>query len=81
MTRYIEARDEADRSLAALNASLARLRRAIDARKFKRCRVAYIVDGVEGWAPWRPIAEYAALKAAAAKIVAMGEVRAWVERR
>jgi hypothetical protein len=50
-------------------------------RVFTRCRVAYIIDGREGYAPWRPIAEYEALRRGAARVQAMGEIRAWVERR
>jgi hypothetical protein len=50
-------------------------------RGFTRCRVAYIIDGREGYAPWRPIAEYEALRRGAARVQTMGEIRAWVERR
>jgi hypothetical protein len=46
-----------------------------------RCRVAYIVDGVDGYAPWRPISEYEALKAGAKRVTEMGEIRAWVQRQ
>lgn len=48
------------------------------------CRVAYIVDGREGWAPWRPISHESALRETVAQLNAASpsyRLRAWVERR
>lgn len=46
------------------------------------CRLAFIIDGVEGWAPWRPIADKPALEAWVADwLPKFRDVRAWVEVR
>lgn len=73
----------------ALQNWVKRMNEAVDAqiarreRRFTRCRVAWLLDGVEGYAPWQPIERYAALLEAAPNLVSLGggKVRAWVERR
>ena len=61
---------------------MARFGRARRASGYTRCRVAYIVDGRGGYAPWRPIADYPTLVEGVGAIMARcPNVKAFVERR
>ncbi len=69
------------RRLAAARALMIHLNAVHYETPYAKCRVAYFIDGVEGYAPWRPIFEYMRLKGEAKRLGEQSGVRAYVERR
>ena len=79
--RPINTETERVRRLAAARALLIHLNAVQYGKPFSKCRVAYFVDGVEGYAPWHPIGECSRLKVEAKRLGEQSGVRAYVERR
>lgn len=83
---WVSIGDAARQAMRAYMASMQRLDVSLDRLEREhcpaRCRVAYIVDGAEGYAPWKDMSEYESLAAAAKQLMAGNPaVEAWVERR